>query len=331
LQDEGEGATLTIEAGVRAEFDTDTYLWVEYGKLVIAGTDKEPVVFTSSNKSPAPGDYVGIGFKEKTSAGTSIDHLQMEYAGSKASSGVGAIQLESMRQAGRVSITNSKIEKSAQFGIVGDENGGFAKFENNTLADNKSGSMNLKPEAISSIGSGNKFGSDIHVKDGTVDESGRWPVVDVAYQIDGNLNIGNESKPTTLTLPEKGLLKLAQSAYVQIGYAGSGALVAKGVTFSSASPAPAEGDWSTLFVYAKSNGTDIEGCTFEFFGNPAGGGKGAITFYNVSAKDVSGVTIKDNTFRKGKLSAISSDDNKCAPFDKANNKADGIPLCKTDN
>lgn len=323
-----EGATFTIESGVKAEFDTDTWIWVEYGKLVISGTEKEPVVFTSSNKSPAPGDYVGIGFREKTNAGTSIDHLHMEYAGSKANSGVGAIQLESMRQAGRISITNSKIEKSAQYGIVGDENGGFAKFENNILADNKSGSMDVKPETLASIGSGNKFGSDIHVKEGLVDESGRWPAVDVAFQIEGNLRIGNESKATTLTLPDKAVLKMAQGSYIEMGHEGPGALIAKGVTFTSASPTPSEGDWSSIFIWPKSNGTDLEGCTFEFFGNNANSGEGAITFYSTKAKEVAGVTIKDNTFRKGKQSAMSSDDNACAPFDKTNNKAEGVPLCK---
>jgi hypothetical protein len=322
-----DGVTLTIEAGVKVECDTDTWIWIEYGKLVIAGTEKEPVIFTSSNKSPAPGDWVGLGFREKTAAGTSIDHMQMEYAGSKASNGVGAIHLEGMRQAGRISITNSKITKSAQFGIVTEDNGGFAKFENNTLADNKSGSLNVQAETLNSIGGGNKFGGDIHVKDSHVDESGRWPVVDVPYQIDGNLNIGNESKATTVTLPEKGLIKLAQGIYIEVAHDGPGALVAKNVTFSSASPSPSEGDWGTIFLYPKSNGTDIEGSTFEFFGNPAGSGKGGITFWSVNAKDLSGVTIKDNTFRKGKVAAMTSDDGLCAPFDKSNNKADGVPLC----
>jgi len=322
-----DGASLTIEQGVKAEFDTDTFIWVDYGKLVISGTDKEPVVFTSSNKSPAPGDYVGLGFREKTAAGTSIDHLNIEYTGSKANGGVGAIQLESMRTAGRISITNSKITKSGQFGIVADENGGFGKFENNLLADNKSGSLNVKAETLGTIGSGNKFGSDIHVKQSQVDESGRWPVVDVAYQIDGNIIIGNETKSATVTLPEKGLVKFGQSNYIEVANNGSGALVAKGVTFTSASPTPAEGDWSSIFLFPKANGTDLEGCTFEFFGNPANGSTGAITFYNVKAKDLSGVTIKDNTFRKGKIAAMGSSDALCAPFDGNNNKADGVPLC----
>ena len=322
-----EGASMTIEQGVKVEFDTDTYIWVDYGKLVVSGTDKEPVVFTSSNKSPAPGDYVGIGFREKTTAGTNIDHLQMEYAGSKSNGGAGAIQLEDMRTAGRVSITNSKITKSAQFGIVADDNGGFGKFENNTLADNKSGSLNVKAETLSSIGSGNKFGGEIHVKDSQVDESGRWPVIDVAYQIDGNISIGNESKSATITLPEKGLVKIGQGNYFEVAHNGSGALIAKGVTFTSSSPTPTEGDWASIFLYPKANGTDLEGCTFEFFGNPANSGKGAITFWDSNAKDASGITIKDNTFRKGKIAAMTSDDGLCAPFDKNNNKADGVPFC----
>ena len=62
-----EGATLTIEEGVKMSFETDQYLWVDYGKLVVQGTDAAPVLFTSNNKSPAAGDWQGIGFAEKVS------------------------------------------------------------------------------------------------------------------------------------------------------------------------------------------------------------------------------------------------------------------------
>lgn len=323
-----EGATLTVEAGVKVEFDTDVFVWVTYGKLIVAGTEKEPVVFTSANKSPAPGDYVGIGFQEKTSAGTSIDHLQMEYAGSKASSGEGAIKLESMRQSGRISITSTKVTKSAQYAIVTDDNGGFGRFENNTFADNQSGSMSVTPETLSSVGRGNKFGSDIHVKAGNVTQTGSWPAADVAFVLDGTVVVGGD-RAVTLTLPDKALVKVAQNSYIQVG-AQPGALVARGVTFTSASGSPNEGDWVGVFIDGKASGTVFDGCTFEYFGANTSSGEGAITFEGVNAKDATGVTIKGNTFRKGKQSAMSSNDNKCAPFDTQGNKAEGVPLCKAD-
>ena len=38
------------------------------------------------------------------------------------------------------------------------------------------------------------------------------------------------------------------------------------------------------------------------------------------------VTIQNNTFRKGKLQAMHSDDHACAPYDKSN-KVEGVPFC----
>lgn len=129
-----------------------------------------------------------------------------------------------------------------------------------------------------------------------------------------------------LTIADGTTVKMGQNIYIQAGDNGPGALVAKDVTFTSASPAPSPGDWATIFLYGKTNGTDIEGCTFEYFGANASNAGGGITFYDTKAKDVTGVTIKGNTFRKGKQTAMHSDDGSCAPFD-TQNKAEGLPMC----
>ena len=55
-----DGGTLTIEAGAKLEMATNTYISVEKGKLVVRGTEKEPVVLTSANGTKAPGDWTGI-------------------------------------------------------------------------------------------------------------------------------------------------------------------------------------------------------------------------------------------------------------------------------
>ncbi len=322
-----DGATITFEEGVKISFDADTWIWVDYGKFVVKGTDSAPVVFTSANKSPAPGDWVGIGFREKTMAGSSIDHLIVEYAGSKSRSGEGAIRLESMRQGGRLSLTNSTIRNSAQFGLVTDDNGTFGKFENNTFKDNKSGSLHVVAEMLGSVGRGNTFTNPIHVRQSHVDETTTWPPFDVPVVVDENIEIHSDSSVPTLTIADKTVVKMAQNTRITID---GGALVAKNVTFTSAAPSPSAGDWSSIFIHKKSNGTDIENCTFEYFGNTDGGGQGAITLWGASAKDLTGVKIANNTFRKGKQSAMKSDDNDCKPF-ASNNKADGVPFCHPAN
>lgn len=320
-----EGATMTIESGVKIAWDTDTYLWVRYGKLIIKGTDAQPVTFTSANTSPAAGDWLGIGFEEKTGAGTSIDHLIMEYTGSKSSSGKAAIELEDMRAGGRISITNSTFRLGAQFGLVAGENSTFAKFENNTFRDNKSGSLNVTAETLGSIGRGNTFSQPIHVKRSEVDQTTTWPPFDVPVIVDGDITVKSDSSVPTLTIADKTTVKMGQDTMIDTGDSKPGALVAKNVLFTSSSPSPSVGDWSGIFIHSKSNGTDIENCTFEFFGNGSHSSHGAITLEDVQLKDLNGVTIANNTFRKGKWQGIFTDDGDCAA--QKGNKGDGLPAC----
>jgi hypothetical protein len=320
------GATLTIEEGVKVSFDTDTYLWIRYGKLVIKGTAAAPVVFTSSNKSPAAGDWVGIGFEEKTMSGTSIDHLVLEYAGSKAANGEGGIKLEDMRQGGRISITNTTVRNGAQFGLVTSQNGTFAKFENNTFKDNKDGSVRAQADALGSFGHGNTFNQPIHVRQSELNQTTTWPAVDVPIIVDEHITVKSDHAVPTFTIADKSIVKFAQDQYISVAEGAPGAFVAKNVTFTSASPSPGPGDWAGVFLYQKASGTDIEGCTFEYFGSTASNSDGAITLDDTSAKDLRNVTIKNNTFRKGKLQAMHSQDGKCAPYD-GENKVEGVPFC----
>ncbi len=321
-----EGATMTIEEGVKISFETDQYLWVDYGKLVVKGTEASPVTFTSANKSPAAGDWVGIGFQEKTMAGSSIDHLIVEYSGSKAAGGVGGIHVERMRQGGRVAITNSIVRTGAQFGLVADENATFSKFENNSFRDNKSGSLNVEAEVLGSVGKGNTFTQTIHVKQSTIDQTTTWPPFDVPVQVDGNLEIKSDSSIPTFTIADKTIVKMGQDTYIAVGDNGSGVLIAKNVTFTSASPTPAPGDWGSIFIYSKSSGTTLDGCTIEYFGSSAGSANGGLTLWGTSAKDLKSVTITNNTFQKGKQTVMHSNDGVCAPYDKTN-KAIGVPFC----
>lgn len=324
-----EGATFTIEEGVKLKFDTDIYFWVEYGKLVIKGTDAQPVTFTSANKSPAAGDWVGIGFKDKTMSGTSLDHVIIEYTGSKSSGGQGAVQVENLRQGGRISITNSTFRTGAQYGLVAGENATFAKFENNTFRDNKSGSVNASAEVPGSFGRGNTFSQPIHVQQSEVDQTTTWPAFDVPVLLDGSVSIHSDSSIPAFTIADKTIVKMGQDTHISVADNGAGSLIAKNVTFTSNSPAPTPGDWGSIFLYSKSGGTDIEGCTFEYFGSGSSGANGAITLWGTSAKDLHGVTIQNNTFRKGKLQAMHSDDHTCAPYDKTN-KVEGVPFCNKD-
>ena len=326
-----EGATLTIEEGVKMAFDTDQYLWVDYGKLVVKGTDAAPVLFTSSNKSPAAGDWLGIGFAEKVSAGTSLDHLIIEYCGSKANGGHAGIHMDALRNSGRIAITNSTVRKGAQFAIDSSDQGGFAKFEGNTFSENKMGSMQVGANTLGTIGARNKFGDPIHVIDSHLDSTQTWPTFDVPVILDGNIHVTSDSTAPTLTISPGTTIKVSQDRYISIGEGNGGAVVAKNVTFTSASATPAEGDWGAIFIYGKTSGTTFDGCTFEYFGSSSDGAHGLFTLYGTNAKDLKSVTIANNTFRKGKQGIMHSDDNDCGAYAKAPNKIEGgLAYCKKD-
>ncbi len=82
------GVVLTIDAGVTVSFtktdansdglgDTD---FIVNGRLLTNGTVNNPVIFTSNEDSPAPGDWAGIDFLNQTSVYSILNHTEIYYA-----------------------------------------------------------------------------------------------------------------------------------------------------------------------------------------------------------------------------------------------------------
>ncbi|MBN1888717.1 MAG: S8 family serine peptidase [Thermoflexales bacterium] len=57
------GVTLTIEPGTRLQFEQDKFIKVQ-GTLIASGTEELPIIFTSNQKEPQPGDFQGIIFDD---------------------------------------------------------------------------------------------------------------------------------------------------------------------------------------------------------------------------------------------------------------------------
>jgi murein DD-endopeptidase MepM/ murein hydrolase activator NlpD len=96
----GAAPTLTIEPGVKVCFMPNAALNVASGTLFARGTASSPIVFTSSQLSPAPGDWDGIRFANGTvdatfdtnghfTGGSILEHVRVQYA--KDSDGKGAV------------------------------------------------------------------------------------------------------------------------------------------------------------------------------------------------------------------------------------------------
>ena len=320
------GATLRIEPGVKISVDQGNYIWVEDGKLVAKGTAAEPIVFTSANKTQAAGDWVGIGLEGKTQAGTELDFVHIDYAGSATSNGRGALDINDQSSPKRISVSNSSITNSAQAAVVNDsEKGGFAKFEKNTFKKNKE-SLDGHTHVLGTVGTGHVF-TDPLVAHGNVTQNTTWPAFDAQIIVKDQFEIGGEKTGATLTIAPKSIVKMSGGSYISVGTANGGSLVANGVTFTSANGTPHPGDWVGFFVYDRVSTLQLDGAVIEYAGADASNGRAAITFYDIAAKNVRGAKITNVMFRKNAHAAMSSKDDDCSPF-LATNKSEGSPLCR---
>lgn len=86
---DGRLVTLTIEAGVVMKFHRGSALKVQHftnqepstAALRALGTAAKPIVLTSAEDAPQPGDWMGIWFGGVPGPTNQIDHVRVEYAG----------------------------------------------------------------------------------------------------------------------------------------------------------------------------------------------------------------------------------------------------------
>lgn len=76
-------SVLTIEPGVIIRFKAQAALFiVEHGSLIADGTKEQPILFTSSETSPRPGDWRYILFDTDEPQHSILNHCIIEYGGS---------------------------------------------------------------------------------------------------------------------------------------------------------------------------------------------------------------------------------------------------------
>jgi hypothetical protein len=96
------GVTLTIESGVEVRFVNGKALQVN-GTLVARGTSTTPIIFTSNETNPSPGDWANIFFASSSIdavfdessnyiSGSILEHCEVRYGGGSGS--VGAVRIE---------------------------------------------------------------------------------------------------------------------------------------------------------------------------------------------------------------------------------------------
>ena len=134
-----EGVTLTIEPGVVVKFESGKAIQID-GELIARGTEVEPIVFTSNQASPAPGDWCNILFTDSSIdatydeegnylSGCILQYCTVEYGGSGDAPAVKIVSSS-------LFIDHCIIANNNSSGIYVD--GGSAKITNNIITNNAS-------------------------------------------------------------------------------------------------------------------------------------------------------------------------------------------------
>jgi hypothetical protein len=270
-----QGVTLILDPGITLKMTNNGYIdfayWDNtYASIIAIGTEELPITFTSNNPSPEAGDWQSLNFY-KGAINCEFDFCTFEYGGSD--DYIGNIYIdESM-----VSFTNCTFKNSSSYGIKLTNEGDFFNFFKNTFSNHALYPISIVPNTVYSIGPENSFeqGSSIYIDaNEDFDLSGEysWLNQGVPYTIDGNMRIGSVNG-TKLNINAGTVIQFTNNSGIQIAYwdANSGQIVTKGtqeepVLFTSASPAPAKGDWRGLSFYNGVSGSNLNYCKIDYAG-----------------------------------------------------------------
>ncbi|MEN0064250.1 MAG: MopE-related protein [Myxococcota bacterium] len=283
---------LTILAGAHIAFEPGTSMyvgWADSGDVEVLGTAALPVVMTSSQDVPQPGDWHGLRISQYSDF-SALSHLEVAYAGGNAAL-PGAVYIsnpslnlhldhldvhDSARdglwmQSSNVTVTDSRFTDNALFGvncIFGDCFDGVPEsFADNVATGNgapmRVGLGDLPSVAANNVLTGN-VADEVVVPGGTVDEDATWHPVGVPVRFTGNLYVQDFAVPPVLTL--EGGLELLFDADVGFYVSDSfeGALVTDGsstVTMSATDPTT---PWLGLELGPRAtNATHLENLTIQ--------------------------------------------------------------------
>ncbi len=120
------GATLYIEPGVAIQFDQNTAIVAEDGGVIARGTKDDPILFTASAASPAPGFYASaVKFAKETKVNSAFAYCIVKYASVAFDVWFGSPE-----------ISYCHIAENAQSGVYA-RNSSTPKLRYNTFARNK--------------------------------------------------------------------------------------------------------------------------------------------------------------------------------------------------
>ncbi|MGB0165806.1 MAG: hypothetical protein ACPF8V_03020 [Luteibaculum sp.] len=288
---------LVLEPGVTVQFGNDAGLYV-YGYIDANGTADSNVVFTGEDKVPGSWGFISIG---STDIKNSLDYTVVEYAGGEATSSNGNKGNIVIQPGDYLSITNSTLRFSADYGLHVPYNESGLVFENNTLTGNKF-PISLPCNMVRDLSSGDFSGNEndyIHVgtygfgNSATIhsQEQHLWKDHGVPYRMYKTIRVTSgtlELQPGVEMVFENGLS-------LEVGENDNATLIANGtqqdsILFTGLIKAPAA--WGGIyFEFTQSPLNSLNYCKIEYTG--ADGYDGAIYTWASAKASVTNTLFKD--------------------------------------
>jgi hypothetical protein len=158
-------ATLTIEAGVEINFESNTALHVCDSAAIDAnGTAENPVRMTATDGNEQPGWWKGVAIYSGN-LNNSFEQVEVRYAGSKPLSVISVAANVAVDGGATLNITNSLLAQGDGYGLyLDDPDASLASFLDNTIVDNTDAPVWIPFTNIGNIDGDTDFGfGDIRV------------------------------------------------------------------------------------------------------------------------------------------------------------------------
>ena len=281
-----DGAILTIEPGTELRFDDGTGLNT-LGALIANGTASEPIIFTTTMTTPAPGGWRGLAF-DGCDTGTSLDYCNVTYGGdcgagiyinNSCTISIDHVNVSWSSQDGfycsdyytspsSVVVSNTTVTNNAHYGF--DLTGGFTSLDisNCTVQDNGYAPIQLFANEVPGLNGPFTFGGNgeerIVVTSGSIGTC-TWHNFGIPYHLTSDNSVTDNN---TLTI-EPGCSLLFDNG-LRLSVFGN--MIAEGteterITFDSASNEPAAGNWRGVYLNECSGACSFDYCDFAHAGS----------------------------------------------------------------
>jgi hypothetical protein len=265
----GDNGKLTIMPGCIVRFATGAGFTVGNttpGELIAIGKADSMIYFTSDATTPNPGDWEGFDFFGETRATTRFSYCDINYGGSP---DYGVINLD---WGGTIQMDHTTIKNAPKYGIHAGEFTGYVEgFTANTITACGSYPIYMGAPDMRHMTSGNTLTGNaidaIYISGGGITETGTWRNHGVPYVLGASLDIGADAGPV-LTIETGATLKFTSGHWLALGYTVPAGLIANGVTFTSASSSPQQGDWNGIWFYGSVTDAQCQltNCTIAYGG-----------------------------------------------------------------